>query len=118
MSELLLKQFAFSRGIAKLLNFAFSHGIEVTLGEFYRPPETAALYAKQNRGLKESLHIDRLAADLMLFQDGKWLTNREPYEVLAKEWKSYSSTGIEFCWGGDFENQDCVHYSIAYQGRK
>lgn len=121
---LLDKQFAFSRLIVELIEEAYRRGYTLTLGEMWRPPETAALYAKQGKGIKNSLHTQRLAVDLNLFLNGKFLTKTEDYEGLGLFWENLSTPGLQCCWGGRFKDSrgrprpDGNHFSIAHEGRK
>lgn len=97
--------------VGKLLMQADAMGYGVTLGEAYRPPELAALYARQGRGIANSLHTQRLAVDLHLFRDGKFLSTTEAHAPLGEWWES-----IGGAWGGRFN--DGGHYSLTYGGRK
>lgn len=97
--------------VADLIVWAYDHGYELTFGEAWRTPEMAALYAKQGKGISRSLHMDRLAIDLNLFKDGKFLTDTEDHRPLGEYWESIGGT-----WGGRFK--DGNHYSLAYGGRK
>lgn len=120
MSTILKKQFLFSRMLSHLLNFAFKQGYEVTIGECYRPDETAALYAKIGKGIKNSVHRLRLAVDLNLFRNGKYLTETEDYKELGEFWESMDSGNR---WGGRFgeddgDIDDGNHFSIEHNGVK
>jgi hypothetical protein len=85
----------------------------MTWGEAWRHPVTAEYMAKQKKGIKNSLHGDRLAVDVNLFKDGKWLQKTEDHKPLGEYWESLHP----LCrWGGRFN--DGNHYSIEYQGRK
>lgn len=109
------KQWLFSRLIIRLIDYAHSAGYEIACGEFHRPPETAALYAKSGKGIANSLHCVKLAADLMLFKDGVYLTRTEDYAALGAYWKSLHPSAA---WGGDFKARpDGGHYSIEHEGR-
>lgn len=119
MGELILqqKQFVFTRLMAELIGHAYSEGYTMTVGEAWRPPETAAIYAKRGKGIKGSLHTSRLAIDLNLFKGGKYLTGSESYRSLGEYWESLSKKPeYECCWGGRF--QDGNHFSMSYGGRK
>jgi hypothetical protein len=107
------KQSRFARGVALLIQYAEARGYEVTFAEAYRPPETAELYAKQGRGSRTSLHLDRLAIDLNLFRNGRWLSSTEAHRPLGEFWESL---GDDYHWGGRFN--DGNHYSIGHGGRK
>jgi len=112
------KQFLFSQLLAKLILFAYDKGFTITLGEAYRPPETAELYAKQGIGISNSLHRRRLAIDLNLFKDGSWLTDIPSYKILGDYWKSLSGKDHECAWGGDFKSRDLCHFSIEHLGSR
>lgn len=96
---------------ARLIQKADELGFEVTLGEAWRPPELAALYAKQGRGIANSLHTQRLAVDINLFKDGVWVKETEGHRILGEWWESIGGT-----WGGRFG--DGNHYSLEHNGVK
>lgn len=109
------KQRRFAYLVAKLIEWAYAKGYEVTLGEAFRPPETAQMYAKQGKGIVHSLHTIRLAIDLNLFKDGEYLTRSEDYLPLGAYWESLD----EDCrWGGRFTHPDGNHFSIEHEGRQ
>ncbi len=114
------KQRIFTKLVGKLIQYAYDAGYELTFAEAYRPPEVAALYAKQGRGIKNSLHPKRLAIDLNLFKDGKYLTNSEDYILLGEYWESLSEGEIKCVWGGRFvgPRPDGNHFSIEHEGVK
>lgn len=106
------KQSLFACLLADLIRFAYEQGYEMSLGEAWRSPNTAERYARQGRGIANSLHCDRLAIDLNLFKDGKWLTESEDHRPLGEYWESLH----ELCrWGGRFN--DGNHYSLSHEGR-
>lgn len=89
----------------------------VTLGEAHRPEWVAAYYAKQGLGIKRSLHIDRLAVDLMLFERGVYQTDGNKHKQLADLWLTVGPAfGIKPAAG--FYFNDGNHYSCEWQGRK
>ena len=110
------KQSAFARLVVHLVEFAYREGYELTLGEAWRPQETANFYAQKGKGSKNSLHCRRLALDLNLFKKGRYLTSTKAHKPLGEYWESLSTPGLECCWGGRFG--DGNHYSIAHGGRK
>lgn len=93
-----------------------SMGYEITLGDSYRSPECAKYYADKGTGIVRSLHCDRLAQDLNLFFDGKFLTTVVDYQEAGGLWESYSTDDYTCSWGGRF--QDADHFSLAWQGRR
>lgn len=87
----------------------------VRMGECYRTAEQASLYAARGIGIKNSVHCERLAADLILSQHGEVLTQWGDYAIAGSIWKSLSPSAR---WGGDFERlRDGQHFSFEYQGR-
>lgn len=109
------RQALFASNIAKLILWANEQpGFYVTLGEAWRPPETAALYAQRGLGIERSLHQDRLACDLNLYIDGDYQTLTSAYKPLGEHWKSLHP---QHAWGGDFKRADGNHFSFRYDGR-
>jgi len=101
---------------ARLILYCITIGYEVTLGETYRPEETALLYAAQGKGIRNSLHQMKLAADLNLFKDGHFLTDSDAYHDAGEWWESLSTDDYECCWGGRFQKPDGNHFSIGHNG--
>lgn len=110
------KQVQFSKLLPLLLNKIFELGYEVTLGEAFRTKEQAKLNALSGAGISNSLHCDRLAIDLNLFKDGKFLTKSEDYKVFGEFWEKLSGPDFVCYWGGRFN--DGNHFSIGHGGRK
>lgn len=106
------KQSLFASLVPRLIDHAFTLGYEITLGEAYRSPEEAARLAKLGKGIKNSLHILKLAIDLNLFKDGVYLSSNASHLPLGEWWEKQD----DLCrWGGRF--QDGNHYSLAHDGR-
>lgn len=104
MSEKLKKQQRFSRMVALLILHAEKLGYGVTLGDAYRDPQV-------RHGNPNSLHRHRLAIDLNLFRDGKYLTSTDDHLPLGEYWESIGGT-----WGGRF--RDGNHYSLEHDGMR
>ena len=98
------KQSKFTRMVALLLLHAEILGYEVTLGEAWRHPT-------REGGHPRSLHKVRLAVDLNLFKDGRYLTATSAHRPLGEYWELIGGT-----WGGRFK--DGNHYSLAHGGMK
>lgn len=97
--------------VARLIQFAYSNGYEMTIGDGYRDPRLhGALGVKIGYGAANSCHKIRLALDLNLFRDGKYLTSTEDYRPLGEFWESIGGT-----WGGRFA--DGNHFSISHDGK-
>jgi D-alanyl-D-alanine carboxypeptidase len=110
MSQL---QEQFAQAAAALIQKAAQMGYGVTLGEAWRTPEQAQLDANQGIGITHSLHTERLAIDLNLFQNGQYLTAPDAYQELGDWWKSI---GPDYRYGGDFKIRDYDHFSITPDG--
>lgn len=91
------KQSEFAHAVALLIIYAYQQGYEITFGEAYSYPE-------DEHHIDNSFHYKRLAIDLNLFKDGKYLSETEDHKPLGVFWKSLGGT-----WGGDF--RDGNHYS-------
>lgn len=99
---------------AKLVEWAYANGYELTAGEMYRTPEQAAMNAAAGTGITHSLHILRLAVDLNLFKDGVYLKDSEYYRPLGDYWKTLDPA---CAWGGDFTTlKDGNHFSLSWGG--
>lgn len=135
MSELLDRQRLFARLLPRLLDYIIDSGHTVTMGEAWRSAVQAELYAMgpsarlalaasldgsypalaadiralgSARGIRASVHCDRLAVDLNIFDSGgNLLQSKADYAPFGAFWKSLDS----LCkWGGDFGDAD--HFSI------
>lgn len=112
-------QSVFAHRLAKLILAAEGLGYEVTLGEAWRSPEEAARLAQAGDGaaIVRSLHCDRLAQDLNLYQAGAWLKTTDDHRALGSLWEAMSDDVATCVWGGSW-GSDGNHYAIAFQGRK
>ena len=112
--KLSTKQKLFTRRVALLIEWAYQNGYEITFGDAYRDPRVFGSMGNQaGYGRKFSNHKIRLAIDLNLFKDGKYLTSTEDHRPLGAYWESLD----ESCtWGGRF--QDGNHYSMEHEGRR
>jgi hypothetical protein len=108
------RQSRFARNAARLILHAYELGYEITLGEAWRSPEQAKWNAANGIGTSNSLHTERLAIDLNLFKEGRYIIDDEGHKELGAWWKAIAP---DCRWGGDFTKKDFNHYSIAYDGR-
>lgn len=107
------KQALFTRLIGLLIAWIYSNGFEATFGEALRTKREADENAAQGDGIAHSLHLLRLALDLMLFRDGVYLTESADYEPAGVYWESLHS----LCrWGGRFSRPDGDHFSLFHKG--
>lgn len=102
--KLIDAQQQFSRMVPRLIDKAHELGFEVTLGDCFRGPSIP--YGNPN-----SLHKVRLAIDLNLFFDGKFLQETADHRQLGEWWESVGGS-----WGGRFN--DGNHYSLAFGGMR
>ncbi len=109
------KQSRFALGVALLIQEADRLGYHVTLGDAYRTPGQAVANALSAAGIANSLHCERLAIDLNLFKDGRYITDSEGHAELGRWWKQIHP---DHRWGGDFAKKDFNHYSLTPDGRR
>lgn len=90
------RQSEFVRMTALLINYATLRGYELTFGD-----------AWASSGHRSgSFHYKRLAIDLNLFKDGKWLQDTEDHRELGEFWEHIGGS-----WGGKWN--DGNHYSFG-----
>ena len=90
------KQSKFVRMLALLIQYAYEQGYELSFGD---------AWAKD--GHKDnSFHYSRLAIDLNLFRNGRYLSSTESHRQLGELWESIDGT-----WGGRWG--DGNHYSYT-----
>jgi len=102
METLREKQSRFAIMVAGLILQANELGYEVTLGHAWRSPECPV-------GHKRSLHKKRLAIDLNLFLEGRFVRTIDGYRELGEWWTAQGGS-----WGGDFG--DAPHFSLEHGG--
>lgn len=106
------KQRRLTAMLVGLLNHAHELGFEVTLGDAFRDPRVFGLIGEaKGYGRAKSAHKNRLAIDLNLFKDDKWLQATEDHKPLGEYWESIGGS-----WGGRFK--DGNHYSIEHNGAR
>jgi len=103
------KQSTFMWMLADLIRHADHLGYELTMGRGYVSPEANEAVG----GHPESNHLNRLAIDLNLFKDGRFLRTTEAHRPLGEYWES-----IGGAWGGRFAKGDGNHYSLEHNGVK
>lgn len=106
------EQREFSITLAQFIVWIYEQGYEVTLGDVYRDPRLHGnIGEKKGYGHSKSNHKKRLAADLNLFKDGKYLVNTSDHEPLGIKWETMHPNAV---WGGRFN--DGNHYSFKHNG--
>lgn len=93
------KQYKFTFMVHQLIAYAYEQGYTLTCGELYRTEEQQAIYLKTGRSkTMNSKHLQRLAVDFNLFQDGVLLQTKEDFKLLGEYWKSLDPLNR---WGGE-----------------
>lgn len=111
---LLEAQQAFAALIPRLIDQAHILGFKVTLGDAYRDPRLhGALGVRLGYGAANSCHKLRLAIDLNLFKDGKFLQHTLDHKPLGEWWEAQHQLAR---WGGRFN--DGNHYSFEWNGSR
>ena len=108
------KQQRFTLMAAKLIQHIYAEGYTATFGDAYRDPRVHGAHGTKKVGSYSaagSVHKLRLAVDLQLFKDGKYLTASEDYTFAGLYWESIGGT-----WGGRFNNGN--HFSLEHGGYK
>ncbi len=95
------KQNKFAGMVAQLIIFAQQRGYSITFGDAYRSPAVKYGHAK-------STHRLRLAIDLNLFVDGKYVSTDEAHAPLHDFWDSLG--------GAKRIKGDGNHYSVEHKG--
>lgn len=109
------KQAFFAMNVSKLIHYINAQGYSVTLGEAWRPPEMAEIYAKEGKGIVHSQHIKRLAIDLNIFDaKGRFLKSDKDQRPFGEYWESLCDANR---WGGNFTKHgghidDPDHYEM------
>lgn len=96
-------------------------GYALTYDQVKRDKATAVANANAGIGIADSLHLEGLAADMLLYIDGSYASDTEAHRVIGEHWKTLHP----LCrWGGDFRNSegkprpDGNHYSSERGGVK
>ncbi len=101
----------FAYNVSILISYIYKKNYSCTFGEAYRTPEQAEIYAKEGKGIVNSLHCKRLAIDLNLFDpDDNLLSQTKDYEFLGKFWETLHPQNR---WGGKFNmRSDGNHFEM------
>ena len=105
----------FSQDLAKLVLYANTlPDTKVAINEVVRTTTQATANAASGAGIANSLHLQGLAADLLIYVGGVYKSDLESARVLGDFWKSL---GSDHYWGGDFTTRpDADHFSISPDG--
>lgn len=104
----------FMRQLPRLIDKAHELGYELRGGDLFRDPRVhGKMGEKKSYSNAFSCHKLKLAIDLNLFKDGKYLTTTEDHRELGEWWEAQHPMN---CWGGRFD--DGNHYSMTWEGVK
>ena len=107
------KQRRFARNVPRLIDMAHNLGFEVTIGDVFRDPRISGHYGvKKGYSSKYSNHKLKLAIDLNLFRNGRYLSSTKSHRELGEWWMSQ---GEDHEWGGAYGRFDGNHYSLSYK---
>lgn len=94
-------QCIFTQNVAKLIQYIYSKGYKCTLGEVFRTREQAIINATHHVGIVNSNHCSRMAIDLNLFKDDKYITTSKEWQQFGEYWLRLNPWNE---WGGQFKN--------------
>ncbi len=117
MNEYIRLQSQFFFNLCRFGLWLEEQGYSVGEGEGWRTPEQAALNEAKGTGIAASLHIDRMAHDLIIRVGGVEI-GVDGYRRCGAAWKELHPLNRH---GGDFTGKsagDYEHFSQEYQGRK
>ena len=115
------RQSEFAYKVGLLIQFVYDNGYELTLGDAWAMdnneidawletiddlPESLRAKFRARLHKKRSFHYRRLAIDINLFKDGKYLSSTKAHIPSGEYWESLGGT-----WGGRFKKKDGNHYS-------
>ena len=103
------KQSTFVWALGELIIYAHEKGYELTLGEGH-----VDVRRQERLHMPGTLHRLRLAQDLNLFVNGRWIADGDHpvWEELGKFWESLHPLAR---WGGRFG--DANHFSFEHGGK-
>lgn len=100
-----VRQREFALELARLVVWINQQGFEVSFGDAYRDPRVHGDWGeKRGYGSAVSYHKRRLAVDLNIFLNGRYLRSTAAHRFAGEEWERRGGT-----WGGRWD--DGNHYS-------
>lgn len=96
-------QHTFTMNFSKLVQKAQELGYEPVIDEVSRSLEQQTIYFKNKKSkTMHSLHLSRLAGDMLCFKDEKLIQDRELLKPLAEYWESlHPDNAAGWFWGWD-----------------
>lgn len=88
-NQLLNSQQLFTRNIAKLIEYCYAGGFEITMGEAWRTEYQQQEYMRTGRSnTMNSQHLKRLAIDFNFFKNDVLVTDGKVLYDIGKYWES------------------------------
>lgn len=104
------RQSVFAQNVARLIDHICATGYLCTLGEVYRTPEQAKIYAQEGKGIIDSQHCKKLAIDIQLFDtNGNYFSDPQNYKEAAIFWESLHPENRS---GMNFKRVDACHFEM------
>lgn len=104
------RQSTFALNVSRLIKYIYDNGYTCSLGEAFRTAEQAEIYAKEGKGIKDSLHCQRLAIDINIFSpSGEYLSQTCDYKLFGTFWETLNPLNK---WGGSFSRADGNHFEM------
>lgn len=105
----------YTRALATLILRASDYGFDIAFDEVTDRITTKDPTTDHMPG---SVHELGLAADLLLYRDGVYLTKTEDYTSLGELWERMGiELGLPLVWGGRFTHPDGNHFSMRWAGK-
>jgi hypothetical protein len=105
----------FASRVPRLIDKVYDMGYECSIGDVFRDPRSHGKFGDfKAYGRPESAHKLKLAIDLNLFKDGRYLRDTEAHRPFGEYWKGLDPENHR--WGGDFDEPDGNHYSFTIWG--
>jgi peptidoglycan L-alanyl-D-glutamate endopeptidase CwlK len=102
------EQQEFTKDVARLIVFAETQEIGLTMGDAYRSEYQQAEYVRTGKSkTMNSKHCNRLAIDFNFFINGKLTYEKKDVEVLGEYWEILDSKNK---WGGNWNFVDTPHF--------
>lgn len=102
------KRIEFTDMLASLLLHGMSSGMDMAIDWVKRDADTQAKLVNSGASkTMKSKHINALAVDILLFEDGEYLTDGDhpSYRELGEYWESIGGV-----WGGSWGFKDSGHF--------
>jgi hypothetical protein len=103
----------FASRVPRLIDRIYDMGYECSIGDVFRDARVHGKFGeKVGYSAAESVHKLKLAVDLNLFKDGKYLSSTEAHRSFGEYWVGLDPEN--HVWGGDWD--DGNHYSFRFWG--